>query len=144
MFIRKTLGALTLVMLMTQVAFAQGTEDIKNYFNETAISVKATTDVVQKRALLDNSLQQMSRAISTIERVGAGSDQDRAGLALLKSTVQDKLDELAGTNGFDRVGDSQLDAFANYVVQDMQQADKTVTFSVVTLLLIIILVVLIS
>lgn len=144
MCIHKTLGVLFLVMLMTHVSVAQGTADIKNYFNETAVSVKATNDVVRKRELMDQSLRRMSRAISTMERVGSVSDGDRPGLSGLKTTLQDRLDELEGRNGFDRVADSQLDGFATYVVQDMQQAAQTVTISTITLLLLIILVILIA
>ena len=40
-------------------------------------------------------------------------------------------------------GGRKLNDFSNYVVQDMEQADQTITISVVTLLLIIILIVLI-
>jgi hypothetical protein len=41
-----------------------------------------------------------------------------------------------------RVPDEQLNAFSDYVVQDMEQADQIITISLVTLLLIVILIVL--
>jgi hypothetical protein len=56
--------------------------------------------------------------------------------------VQDKQDELAGINGYEKVSDSQLNNFSNYVVQSMEQADTTITISLVAALLIVILIVL--
>jgi hypothetical protein len=41
------------------------------------------------------------------------------------------------------VPDAQLNAFADYVVQDMEQARETVTISLVSLLLIILIAILI-
>ncbi len=78
-----------------------------------------------------------------VQRAPSISEADRAGLDRLQSTLKEKQDELAGVNGFERVADGQLNAFAQYVVQDMEQADQMITISVVTLLLILILVVLI-
>ena len=72
------------------------------------------------------------------------SPEDAADLTRIEATLRDKSDELAGRNGFDRVPDDQLNAFSNYVVQDMQQARSTVTIGIVTLLLIILLIVLIA
>ncbi len=66
----------------------------------------------------------------------------RIGIDRFKAALQEKQDELAGSNGYVRVSDEQLNAFSDYVVQDMEQADQMITISVVTLLLIIILVVL--
>ena len=68
------------------------------------------------------------------------SKADRAGLDRLKAALQEKQDELAGTNGYARVADDQLNAFSDYVVQDMEQADRTITISVVTALLIVIII----
>jgi hypothetical protein len=53
------------------------------------------------------------------------------------------MQELAGSSGYERVSDKDLNAFSDYVVQDMEQAAEMVTISLVALLLIIILVVLI-
>jgi hypothetical protein len=70
------------------------------------------------------------------------SKDDNVGIDLFITALQEKQDELAGTNGYVRVPDEQLNAFSNYVVQDMEQADQIVTISLVSLLLIIILIVL--
>ena len=47
-----------------------------------------------------------------------------------------------GSNGYERVSDAQLNAFSDYVVQNMEQADKTITISLVTALLIVIIIIL--
>ena len=71
------------------------------------------------------------------------SQEDRAGIDRFKATLQEKQDELAGLKGFERVPDAQLNAFSDYVVQDMEQAaDRTITISLVTALLIVILIIL--
>ncbi len=47
-----------------------------------------------------------------------------------------------GSNGYERVADAQLNAFSDYVVQDMEQADKSITISLVAALLIVIIIIL--
>ena len=85
----------------------------------------------------------MTRAIDTARSAPLTSEQDAANLDRVKATLQEKSDELAGINGFDRVPDDQLNAFSTYVVQDMEQADKTITISLVVALLIVIIIILI-
>ena len=72
------------------------------------------------------------------------SKGDRAGIDRLKVTLQERQNELVGTKGYDRVPDEQLNAFSDFVVQDMEQASRTITISLVTLLLIIIIVILVT
>ena len=145
MFIRKLSG---LIILLLSVSFmlgnAQASEQMHKYFNDAARDVKATADPVQKRDILDHSFQKMTTTLTVVESMPQTSANDVAGIERLKATVQDKQNELNGTNGYDRVGDEQLKAFANYAVQDLEQADTMITISLVTLLLIIILVFLIA
>jgi len=70
------------------------------------------------------------------------SANDLAGIHQLRIALQEKQDELAGHNGYVRVSDERLNAFSDYVVQDMEQADQVITISLITLLLVLILVVL--
>jgi len=84
----------------------------------------------------------MSQTLNKVLSSGLISENDRIGIEQFKTILQEKQNELEGSNGYDRVPDAQLNAFANYVVQDMEQADTTITISVVVLLLIIILIVL--
>jgi len=139
--------AIRLTMIMFVIAFAsiaQGQENIQKYFNDTACKVKATTDPSQKRDILNTSFDHMFKAMNAAKSSALISKDDKAGIGRLIVTLKEKQDELAGVNGYDRVPDAQLNAFANYVVQDMEQATQTVTISLVALLLIIILVVLIT
>jgi hypothetical protein len=69
-------------------------------------------------------------------------ENDRIGIDLFKATLQEKQDELAGSNGYERVPDAQLNAFSNSVVQDMEQAAEMITISVLALVLIIVSVIL--
>lgn len=136
---------LCLIVAIGALGFAQvarGQDSIHGYFNETSQKVKATDSPAQKREILSNSLADMTQAIETIKDAPMTSEQDDVNLDRIKATLQEKSDELAGINGFERVPDNQLNAFSSYIVQDMEQADKTVTISVVTLLLIIIIVIL--
>jgi len=142
MFTKKITGVLLLLCFLIPAAQAQATDDIKSYFNETATKVKAEADPEQKREILAGSLERMTTALARVEKSRLISDEDRASLDAFGKTLQEKQDELAGINGFNPVPNSQLNSFADYVVQSMEQADKTITVSVVTALLILIIVIL--
>jgi hypothetical protein len=133
--------AICVMIMLSVVAFAgiaQGQDKLQNYFSGTASEVKLATDPSEKREILEQSLEKMSKALNTVQSSPLISKDDRA------SILKEKQDELQGVNGFERVPDLQLNAFASYVVQDMEQATQTVTLSLVSLLLIILIVVLIS
>ena len=137
--------AFRLIVIMFVVFYAGiafGQDVLQKYLNETSLKVKATTDPSQKREILNESFEKMSKALDKVQSSPLVSKEDRASLDLFKATLQEKLEELTGLNGYERVSDEQLDAFSDYVVQDMEQADRTVTISLVTLLLIIIIVIL--
>jgi hypothetical protein len=116
--------------------------ELQKYFSNVANKVKATENASEKRKILNESFQNMSKTLDKVQSLWLISEDDRVGIERLKSTLQEKQDELEGCNGFERVSDAQLNAFSNYVVQDMEQADQMITISLVTLLLIIILIVL--
>ena len=142
MLARTVVGVIIMMFALVQTGNAVGADDIQKYFNDTARKVKATEDPAQKREILNKSFEKMSKALDKVQSSPLISKDDRVGIALLKSTLQEKQDELTGLNGYERVGDNQLNAFSDYVVQDMEQASQTVTISLVALLLIIIIVVL--
>ena len=136
---RIALGVIVMMFVLVPAANAGEKESIQNYFSDTAVKVKATTDPVEKRAILHKSLQSMSKALDKAESIGLISQDDRASIDRFKTSLQAKQDELAGNNGYERVSDVQLNAFSQYVVQDMEQADKTITIGLVTALLIVII-----
>lgn len=139
---RMMIGSVAMLCVLALPASAGGKGDLQRYFSDAAAKVKATENPSEKRAILNESLQTMTRALDVVQASQVMSKDDAAGLERFRATLQEKQDELAGVNGFARVADNQLNTFSDYVVQDMEQADQVVTISLVALLLIIILVVL--
>ncbi|MFN0157604.1 MAG: hypothetical protein ACKVRP_05970 [Bacteroidota bacterium] len=138
---RIALGFLVL-MFVAMTAIGGGKAELQKYFSNTANKVKAADDPVEKRMILNESLHSMTTALDMIQGSPAISKNDAVGIEHFRTTIQEKHDELTGANGYVRVPDAQLNAFSDYVVQDMEQAAEMITISVVTLLLIIILIVL--
>jgi hypothetical protein len=128
------------VLVYAGTALAQ--DNVREYFNDAACKVKAASEPSQKRDILNNQLQNMSTALDKVRSSPLASDADRAGIDRVKASLQEKQDELAGVNGYTRVSDDQLNAFSDYVVQDMEQADRTITISLVAALLIVIIIIL--
>jgi hypothetical protein len=139
----KILGPILIVSLLALPAFAGGSGNVQNYFRAAAAKVMATADPVEKRDILDNSFHAMFTALELAQGVPFISEHDSLGIAHLKATIQERRDELAGRNGYERVSDQQLNSFANYVVQDLEQADEVITISLVTLVIIVLLVLLV-
>jgi hypothetical protein len=128
------------VLVLAGSAMAQ--DNLHKYFNDAAGKVKATTNPVEKREILNKSLHTMSQAMDRVESLGLVSKGDRAGMNAFKASLQEKQDELAGRNGYERVPDAQLNAFSDFVVQDMEQADQMITISLVAALVIVIIIIL--
>lgn len=137
-------GCIVMMLALALPAYAGGKGQLQRYFSDAANKVKATENVAEKRAILRKSFGSMSGALETVQGSPLISQADREGIDRLQSALNEKQDELAGVNGFERVADGQLNAFAQYVVQDMEQAEPVLTISLVSLLLIIILVVLLT
>jgi hypothetical protein len=131
-----------LLVVVALTASAAGKGEIRKYFNTTATEVKATENPAEKRAILDRSLEKMTLALEMAQQSPMISDEDLNGIDRIKSTIREKQRELAGIDGYERVPDVQLNLFADYVVQDMEQADQIISVSLVTLLLIILIIVL--
>jgi len=142
MLARTVFGVVVMMFVLVQAGLAGGKDDIQKYFNDTASKVKATTDPAEKRAILNKSLQTMSKALDKVQNSPLISKEDRAGIDQFKAALQENQDELTGSNGYERVSDAQLNAFSEYVVQNMEQADRTITISLVTALLIVIIIIL--
>lgn len=122
---------------------AGGKGELQKHFSDVANKVKATENAAEKRAILENSFKDMSEALVKVQGSFLVSKEDQAGIEGLKSILKENQDELAGINGYERVPDSQLNNFSNYVVQNMAQADQVITISLVAALLIIIIIILI-
>ena len=141
----KALIAFVCIFMMFVLAIpvnAGGNAELKQYFNKAADKVKATENADEKRKILSESFDNMSKILDKVLSSELISESDRVGIELYKATLLEKQNELKGLNGYNRVPDAQLNNFANFVVQDMEQADSTVTISVIAAILIIILIVL--
>lgn len=136
------LGSIVMMCILAIPAYASSKGELQKYFSDTATKVKATENPSGKRTILDESFQDMSKALDMVRGSSSISSDEAAGIDRIKASLQEKQDELAGNNGYRRVPDEQLNAFSEYVVQDMEQADAIITISLVTLLLIAILIVL--
>jgi hypothetical protein len=142
MLARTVFGVIVMIFVLVQAVNAGGNDGIQKYFNDTASKVKATTNPAEKRAILDKSLQTMSKALDKVQGSPLISKEDRAGIDQFKAALQENQDELTGSNGYQRVPDTQLNAFSTYIVQNMEQADRSVTISLVAALLIVIIIIL--
>lgn len=136
------LGSIVMMCILAIPAHAGGRAELQKYFSDTAAKVKATDNPSEKRSILSESFRNMSKALDMVQSSPSISKDEDHGIDRFKATLQEKQDELAGNNGYARVPDEQLNAFSEYVVQDMEQADAVITISIVTLLLIAILIVL--
>jgi cell division protein FtsX len=114
----------------------------KQYFNITAQKVKQAADPAQKRAILNESFEKMQNTLNKISNLSNIPAKDLVAVSSIQKSVQDKYNELNGLNGYTKLQDNQLNNFADYVQQDMEQADQWVTISVTTLLLVAILLIL--
>lgn len=122
---------------------AGGKGELQKHFSDVANKVKATENATEKRAILENSFKDMSEALTKVQSSFLVSKEDQAGIESLKNILKENQNELAGINGYERVPDSQLNNFSNYVVQNMAQADQMITVSLVAALLIIIILILV-
>jgi len=143
MRIRIAIGTIAIMFIMILPANAGGKSELQKYFSDAATKVKATDDASGKREILNKSFLNMSKALGTVQSLPFISGNDRIGIDNFKAKLQEKQDELAGSNGFVRVSDGQLNAFSDYVVQDQEQAFEMITISLVALLLIILIVILV-
>ena len=143
MLTRTFFGAIVMMFVLVLAGNAGTDEYIQKYFNNTALKVQAVEDPVEKREIINESLQKMMTAMDRVQSSPLVSKEDGDGIDQYKTVLQEKQDELLGNNGFERVPDLQLNAFSVYVVQSMEQADRTITISLVTALLIVIILILI-
>jgi len=135
-------GTVFMIFVLAIPINADGKGELKKYFSKTASKVKTTESAVEKGKILNESFQNMNEALDKVQNLGLISKEDYFEIDRFKATLLEKQNELEGKNGYERVPDAQLNAFTNYVVQDMEQAVGTITISVLTLVLIIVLIIL--
>ena len=133
---------LGLFLLFGTQGYAQNTDPfqkIKTHLNEVVKDIHQTTEPELKREKLDTELTGLISTISKVENMDGIHDTDRDNLSDLRTDLQNKKDELNGENGYARVPSNQLNDYATFVQQDLEQADSVVTLSLSTALLIVII-----
>jgi hypothetical protein len=117
---------------------------LKEYINEVTVRINSTEDPEAKRDMLNEALERVIGAFETLESSKLISRKNRAEIASLKKELEDKYNELNGLNGFQRVADDQIDSFALYCLQDLEQARNYITMSLGLFLLILIIILILA
>lgn len=117
-------------------------EMFKKHVNGVVQKVEKTESPAEKRKILNSSFDKLLTSFNRVEKMKTLSSADQSALNKLKNNITEKKNELNGLNGYRQVENNQLNNFANFVQQDLEQADSTITISVTVLLLIIIILIL--
>ncbi len=140
---RKLTTFFIITLLALSTSLTAQTKDahttLKKHINNMVQKVETVDDPNEKRKILNNSLDDLITAVERVESMNGISSEDKTGLAEFKSSLQEKHNELNGYGDFTRVKNSQLNNFANFIQQDFEQADRVITISLTTALLIIII-----
>lgn len=138
-----TISFLLLLFTITSVPVHAQKPDahdrLKKQINEMVENVHKSETAVEKRNVLNHSFDNLITTFEKVEAMEQVPQSDKEALANFKNSIQEKKDELNGTNGYEKVPNTQLDKFADYVQQDIEQADRAITISLTTALLIIII-----
>lgn len=113
----------------------------KSYVNNMVHKVEKAEAPELKRKIMNDSFDKIILALDEAVSMGVVSAKDQQAVATLRKSIQEKKNELRGIKGFKRVADNKLNNFANYVQQDLEQAD-TVTFTISATLLVLIIILL--
>ncbi len=116
-----------------------GHEALKNHINSVVENVKKMETTKEKREYLDQSLDELIQAMDRIQAKSMVKEVDKEALEVFKQNLADRKDELNGENGFAKVPGNQLNDYANFIQQDIEQADRIVTLSLTTALLIVLI-----
>ncbi|RPI72363.1 MAG: hypothetical protein EHM47_08435 [Ignavibacteriales bacterium] len=118
-------------------------KELQKYINEIITEVKEAENPEEKREMLNDLFEDLQSAFSIAKNSPYVPEEDHKGIDELQSKITDRYYELNGLNGFNKVQDYNLNQFASFTLQDIEQADTLLTISLTTLLLIIILAILI-
>jgi hypothetical protein len=133
---------LVFVFALHAMAVAQSnniTETFKKHFNETVEKVQETENADEKRMILNTSFTKMIDTIDRIEAKANLNEGENEQLSAFRNDIVEKQNELNGLDGFELVEDIDLDDFSSYTQDFLEQANRTVTIGVTTLLLILII-----
>ncbi|MDB5050220.1 MAG: hypothetical protein JWO30_3291 [Fibrobacteres bacterium] len=97
-------------------------ERYKAALNDMVQEVRNTPDPAAKRQILEHFITHMSQGLEKAEAMQSISEQDRASLHSVLGKFYAYDSELKGMPGFAPVADANLDGFAGYIQQGMEQA----------------------
>lgn len=145
----KSVCVVLFLVVLAQPLFALTDERVlenrfKRSVNQVRTRIRGIDDPEEKRQVLNRTIRTVLRQLDRTEDTASLTQEERAQVASLKQSFRDKHDELNGLNGFQRVADQDLDRFADYVLQDLEQARSYVTISVAALIIIALLIILIA
>lgn len=133
------LGSLTSV----NAQINDGHQLLKKHINSVVEEVEEVKSPDKKREILDESLGNIIKAIERVSEKKSVSVSEKENLAEFKDQLIERRDELNGENGYGTIPNNQLNNFANFIQQDIEQADRLVTLSLTTVLLIVLILLLI-
>jgi hypothetical protein len=90
--------------------------------NTMVQNVHATQDPAVKREIIGNFLNRMDEAMGTTRAFL--SQKDKPSFDAMRADVQAQYAELSGLKGTPKVADADLNHFADYVQQNMEQAAR--------------------
>lgn len=90
--------------------------------SEVSQQVRDAADPAEKRRILSRFLDHMEAGLGKAENLEELSDADRQSLHTILGKYLAYEAELEGTGGFTAVADTDLNEFASYIRQDMEQA----------------------
>ena len=140
--LKTTLSTIILLLALNTTVFAQNhslNEVFKTHMNKTVQDVKSSDKADEKRAILDRSFTKMLKALDKIENNASMTEDEKSRLDAFKSSITEKSNQLHGLKGLKKVSDENLDEFSEYSQEAMEQADRTLTLSLTTVLLVVII-----
>lgn len=97
-------------------------EQYKAALSRLTQDVRQAQSPKEKREILQHFINGMQDGLRKAENLESIQESDRQTLHSVAGKFQAYQAELDGMNGFSRVADAELDAFAGYVQQGMEQA----------------------
>lgn len=113
---------------------------LKNSYNTMVLDVREAPMASEKREILDGFLGRMDNALGIVETFLPASNPTRATAVEMRARLQADRGELDAFDLRDAQASGNLDAFASYIQQDVEQADG-VYLSVGALIIILIVVI---
>jgi hypothetical protein len=118
-------------------------KELQKYMNDIITEVREAEAPEEKREILNDLFENLQESFVIAKNSPLVPEEDHKGIDILQTKITDRQNELNGLNGFEKVPDNQLNEFATFTLQDIEQANTIITISLTTLLLIIILAILI-